>query len=539
MSFAPPKVAALLACVLLAACTGDDESPDEGRRGAAGAHEPCSAARELVQLTRRGYFEGRSPDISLVPRAPNFIGSASNPPHTGPWPFLTNVPLVLYGPGFVRDQGRLSIPSEMADLAPTAAQLIGFDEWPQRAGRVLTESLSETEQRPRLVVSLVWDGAGWNALEAHPDKWPFLESMMERGTTYTNFNLGSNPSVTPPVHASLGTGAYPASHGITGVSQRSKGTTLVDPWAQFDSQWLRIDTLADLYDRSLDNLPVTGMVARVNWHLGMIGRGAAAPGGDRDEVLLLKNTGEAQGNEEDYASPPVTEPDLLETLGDDLDAEDGEIDGLWRGRPLDEVGIRGNSPAFTRYQGVMMRRVIDRVGFGADEIPDLLYVNMKETDLSYHAWGMDSPEVGDAMAAQDEELRRLVEHLDEQVGAGQWVIMLTADHGLMPDPERSGGFAIKGQEVLADINSEFDQVDNDVDLAYHLTAYGAYIDEEELARHEVTRKDIGRWLAGYTLGENLDGDSGSSGDWEGRESERLFSAVMAGTERVDPCRQEE
>ena len=529
----------LMTCALVAACTGDEQTPDENLRRASAEPEPCAEAADLVELTRRGHFPGRSPDIALIPRAPNFIGAATNPPHTGPWPFLTNVPLVIYGPGFIREQGRISTASAMADLAPTAARLIGFDDWPPRDGRVLTESLAKTAQRPRLVVSIVWDGAGWNTLRAHPDRWPFLGTLMEGGTTYTNFNVGSNPSVTPPVHASLGTGAYPDSHGITGVSQRSGGTTLVDPWAQFDSKRLRTETLADLYDRSLANEPLTGMVARVNWHLGMIGHGAAVTGGDRDEVLLLRNTGEPQGNDRDYASPPVTEPDLLKSFAAELDAGDGEIDGQWRGKPLDEPGIRGNSPAFTRYQGVMLRRAIDRMGFGSDEIPDLLYVNMKETDLSYHAWGMDSPEVGDAMEAQDEELRELTVHLDEQVGAGRWVVMLTSDHGLMPDPERSGGFAIKGQEVLADINAEFDGVDNDVDLAYHLTAYGTYIDEDELARSGVSLEDIGRWLAGYTLGENLSNDQSQSETFEGRESERLFSAVMSGTERVDPCRNEE
>jgi hypothetical protein len=529
----------LMACALMAACTGDEQTPDEDLRRASEEPEPCAEAAELVELTRRGHFPERSPDIALIPSAPNFIGAATNPPHTGPWPWLTNVPLVLYGPGFVREQGRISTPSAMADLAPTAARLIGFDDWPERDGRVLTESLAETAQRPRLVVSIVWDGVGWNTLRAHPDRWPFLGTLMERGTTYTNFNVGSNPSVTPPVHASLGTGAYPDSHGITGVSQRSVGTTLVDPWAQFDSRRLRIETLADLYDRSLSNHPLTGMVARVNWHLGMIGHGAAVTGGDRDEVLLLRNTGEPQGNDEDYASPPVTDPDLLESFAAELDAEDGAIDGQWRGKSLDEPGIRGDSPAFTRYQGVMMRRVIDRMGFGSDEIPDLLYVNMKETDLSYHAWGMDSPEVGDAMEAQDEELRKLTVHLDEQVGAGRWVVMLTADHGLMPDPERSGGFAIKGQEVLADINAEFDEVDNDEDLAFHLTAYGAYIDEDELARNDVSLEDIGRWISGYTLGENLSDDQSQSETFEGRESERLFSAVMSGGGRVDPCGNEE
>jgi hypothetical protein len=78
-----------------------------------------------------------------------------------------------------------------------------------------------------------------------------------------------------------------------------------------------------------------------------------------------------------------------------------------------------------------------------------------------------------------------------------------------------------------------------VDLAYHLTAYGAYIDEDELARNDVSLEDIGRWLGGYTLSENVPDEQELTDTWEGRESERLFGAVTVGTERVDPCRREE
>ena len=92
-----------------------------------------------------------------------------------------------------------------------------------------------------------------------------------------------------------------------------------------------LGTIADLYDRSLSNQPVTGMVARVNWHLGMIGHGASFSGGDRDEVLLLDHSGEAVGNELDYESPAITEPDLLQRFSDDLDAADGKIDAMLEG----------------------------------------------------------------------------------------------------------------------------------------------------------------------------------------------------------------
>lgn len=522
----------VLAVILSAtACTSFDAS--DGPR----IDVSCATSRELVQLTRRGYFLGRSPDISVIPREPNFVGAPTNPPHTGPWPFLVDVPLVLHGPGFVQETSEIDRRAGMADLAPTAAHLVGFEGWRARSGRLLSEALIDTEATPRLVVTIVWDGAGWNALHEHPQQWPFLRSLMRRGTSYTNFTVGSNPSVTPPVHASLGTGTYPDDHGITGVSQRTTRNQLVDPWAHFDSKLLRVPTLADLYDRALSNQPLTGMVARVNWHLGMIGHGASFPGGDRDEVLMLDHSGEPRGNENDYLSPGITEPALLDRFARDLDAEDGAIDDKWLGNPLNDPGTLGKSPAFTRYAGVMLRRMIDQVGFGMDETPDLLYVNMKETDLSYHAWGMDSPEVGAALKAQDESLRLFLDHLDEHVATGNWVVMITADHGLMPDPEESGAYPINGQGVLDDVNARFDANDNDADLAYHMTAYGIYVEESQLAANDVSLEEIGRWLADYRLGENLVEDTVPD-RFEDQRDERLFSAITVGTRRVDPCRKE-
>lgn len=532
-----PKLTVLLLLLpaIALTCTGASSGVDGAAHRPRSGSVPCSEAAHLVELARHGYFPGRSPDILVIPDAPNFIGAATNPPHTGPWPFLVNVPLVLYGPGHVSREGRMVASAHMPDLAATAAHMIGFDGWSERDGRVLTEGLTETADPPRLIVTIVWDGVGWNALRSHPRAWPFLRSLMERGTTYTRFTVGSSPSVTPPVHATLGTGAYPDRHGISGVTQRTTGTNLVDPWEGYDPKRLRISTLADVYDRALHNKPLTGMIARVNWHLGMIGHGASFPGGDRDEVLLIDHSGNVQGNETDFAPPDVTDPRLLDGFSRALDAKDGALDERWRAEPLDDPAVLGNSPAFTRYQGELLRRMIDEFRFGQDDIPDLLYVNFKEADLSYHAWGMESPQVGDTIAEEDADLRRLVTHLNAQVGAENWVMMLTADHGMMPSTEDSGGFPIKGDEVLNDINARFDRTDNDADLAYHLTAYGAYIDPAELTHNDVTLNEIGRWLAGYTLRENVQGDSRLPSPYKARGSERLFTAIMVGRKRVDPC----
>ena len=67
----------------------------------------------------------RSGQIVVVPQEPNFLGS--NFPHSGPWDYLQDVPLLWYGPGVIPALGSVDRPVTIADIAPTEAELLGFD----------------------------------------------------------------------------------------------------------------------------------------------------------------------------------------------------------------------------------------------------------------------------------------------------------------------------------------------------------------------------------------------------------------------------
>ncbi len=51
-------------------------------------------------------------------------------------------------------------------------------------------------------------------------------------------------------------------------------------------------------------------------------------------------------------------------------------------------------------------------------MPDLLFVNFKAIDHVSHIWSVNSPEMQDTLAWQDEDLGRFVEFLDREVGHG-------------------------------------------------------------------------------------------------------------------------
>lgn len=81
-------------------------------------------------------------------------------------------------------------------------------------------------------------------------------------------------------------------------------------------------------------------------------------------------------------------------------------------------------------------RAVTEEGLGLDEVPDLLAIGFSANDLIGHAYGPDSHEVMDVTVRTDRLLGRFLGFLDRTVGLRNVVIVLTADHGVAPLPER-------------------------------------------------------------------------------------------------------
>jgi len=89
---------------------------------------------------------------------------------------------------------------------------------------------------------------------------------------------------------------------------------------------------------------------------------------------------------------------------------------------------------------------LDDEPLGQDDLPDLLCVAFAALDYSGHYFGPRSCEVSEVLRSVDEQLGRLVAQLDARVGRGRWTLALTADHGVQPVPEQSGGRRLDGIE---------------------------------------------------------------------------------------------
>ncbi len=96
-----------------------------------------------------------------------------------------------------------------------------------------------------------------------------------------------------------------------------------------------------------------------------------------------------------------------------------------------------NSPFTTESLGEFVRRAITEEKLGRNTGTDLLCVSFSQVDTVGHNYGPDSHEVMDSVLRLDRVLAGVLDTLDREVGLANCVIVLTADHGVVPLPERT------------------------------------------------------------------------------------------------------
>ena len=486
----------------------------------------CALPDEWVERIQRGHFPGHSGDISILPAQPAYMASgAGGWSHSGPWSYLQDVPLVFYGPGLIDEGVEVDRPVTLADVAPTYAALIkgSFKSEGGRLPEVADLAATDLmEKRPALILTVVWDGGGWNTLDQWPDAWPVLAGFIADGVSYTNATVGSSPSVTPSTHTTLGTGVFPSRHGISGIPIKDENGEVADSFLKGESSsFLQVPTLVERWDQQTGNRAKVAMVGYEPWHLGMIGQGAELRGGDKDDAAWLDTTTNEWITNPDYYRLPLA---LTTTGGLDedlelLDAADGQVDGAWKDHAILEDRDRlEETPAFIKYHARALMNLIRKEGYGSDDITDFIYTNFKQIDRVGHYFSMHSDEVRDSVVASDEELGHIVEFLNEEVGEGRYVLAVTADHGQQPDEEVIDGFGINPTQLEEDLKAEFG------DIVRGVWPTEVFFFPGALQESAVTIEEVSRFIGDYRAEDNVTPDTGGFGGFE--PDDRVFDLAI-------------
>jgi hypothetical protein len=429
--------------------------------------------------------------------------------HASSWDFDTDVKFVMFGPGFIKQNVRLD-KTTLQNIAPTYAQLIGTEPPKGSMGRVMSEALVSSAKHPRAILTIVMDGGGLSLYRAWPDAWPVIAGLAARGVEYMDAKVTQLETATGPSQAAIGTGGYP-------FTTRIVGNDVLDPTQNrvtgsfdgFSPKLMSAPTLADEYGVKTGHRAVvisasfSAMPA-----LGMAGHGASLDPGNKSQIVVFfgrptKPAWKEQFPGAESDSRLMTNIDLFRfpsyLQGRTPNAYVQELTsgkGTWMGHKIDGTADVAFIPAGVRFECDNMLMMMDREPIDQADVTALIYMNFKGADLSSHRWGLESIETRDNLAAQDACIGKLVQKLNERVGEGNYVITITADHGMAPLPELVNGHRILLPHVLELIDGKFQA---------KISLGGGFInlwfDQAQMKKIGITNQDIAHYLRSLTAGE--------------------------------------
>lgn len=107
------------------------------------------------------------------------------------------------------------------------------------------------------------------------------------------------------------------------------------------------------------------------------------------------------------------------------------------------------TPFADEYLCAMARDAVDRLKLGNKNRTDVLAVSFSALDYVGHDFGPRSHEVQDLLYRLDATIGVLLDHLDKTVGKGNYVVALSADHGVADMPEHVKGDGEEAGRIAA------------------------------------------------------------------------------------------
>lgn len=331
------------------------------------------------------------------------------------------------------------------------------------------------QDRPKLVVGIVADQMRQEYLYRFEKKFGpgGFKRMMGEGFMLRNAHYNYVPTYTGPGHASIYTGTTPAIHGIIGndwydkdaqatvncVGDNRQKPVGVEQGRGAVSPWRMMSTTVT------DELKLATQKRAKVIGISMKDRGAVLPAGHMPDGAYWFDSPSGKFISSTYYKPGLPtwiekfnalklpeqyinmewKPMLSLDKYDESGPDNGAFETRLKGKdqpptfPYKLKEMRGTQ---TGYETVvytpfgsdllteLTKAALDGEELGADEITDFLTVSFSSPDYIGHAMGPNSVEIEDTYLRLDKNMEDLLHTLDRKVGAGNYVVFLTSDHGV-------------------------------------------------------------------------------------------------------------
>lgn len=348
--------------------------------------------------------------------------------------------------------------------------------------------------RPKLVVGLVIDQMRWDYLYRFNDLYSDggFKRLLNKGFSCENTFIPYVPTYTAVGHTCIYTGSVPAYTGIVGNNwwDRNTNTNVYctdDPnvtgvgsntnWGKMSPSNLWVTTITDelrlsnnfksktigiaLKDRS-SILPAGHSANAAYWYDEKAGKWISSTY-YMNELPQWVQSFNAQDQAGRYMRQtwntflPMDRYD--QSTGDDKDYEGTILGEKTKTFPHNLSAIPDSSkyaafkttPFGTTYSFDFAKAAVENESLGKRGVTDFLTLSISSTDYVGHTFGPNSIEAEDIFLRLDNDIASFLSYLDEKVGKGNYLVFLTADHGVLQVP----GF-LKENKIPAGSFSEAD-----------------------------------------------------------------------------------
>jgi predicted AlkP superfamily pyrophosphatase or phosphodiesterase len=340
------------------------------------------------------------------------------------------------------------------------------------------ESSAQTSiPHPKLVIGIVVDQMRWDYLYRYYDRYAEdggFKTLLKQGFSCENTMIPYTPTVTACGHTCIYTGSVPAIHGITGNDWWDYDFSQIK-YCTGDNSAKTIGSNTDAGKMSPQNLLVTTigdeMRLASNFRSKVIGialkdRGAILPAGHSANGAYWYDdkTGDWISSSYYMNDLPGWLKDLnAKKLGDQYFAKewntlyplDTYLQSTPDNEPFEYQPFGANAKGFpytlspfigknygllpvTPYGNTVTLEVAKAAilgeQLGSDNFTDLLAISLSTPDYVGHSFGPNSVEAEDIFLRLDKDLGDFIKFLDKQIGKGEYLVFLSADHGVNQVP---------------------------------------------------------------------------------------------------------
>ena len=308
---------------------------------------------------------------------------------------------------------------------------------------------------PKLVLLIAVDQFRYDYLTRFRDEYKGgLDRLLRTGANYVNAHLEHYPTVTAIGHSTMLSGATPSLSGIIGNDwyDRESGksvTSVADESTQqlggsvttgSSPHRLLVSTIGDEMKRARKDQPkVVG--------LSLKDRSGILPVGHMADAAYWYDPKTGDFVSSTYYFPAL--PNWVQAfnqrrLADKFSGANWVFDksspeGTFKmPAPLDDKLYAAvySSPYGNELIEQFAEETIRREKMGQRGSTDLLTISFSSNDAIGHTHGPDSAQVHDVSVRTDAILAKLFQYLDQTIGMQNVLVVLTADHGVSPVPER-------------------------------------------------------------------------------------------------------